>query len=89
VHLRHAFSVGATHLGTLGFVVARAAPNQSATAQGYLAIALGTTMAGATALSGLLFAAFGSLAYTAMALMAVFGAAAGYAAHRMMRDGAA
>jgi PPP family 3-phenylpropionic acid transporter len=89
LQLLHALSFGATHLGMLGFVVARAAPHQSATAQGYLAIALATTMAGATVLSGLLFAAFGSLAYAAMALMAAFGAGAGSAAHRMTGDGVA
>lgn len=84
LQLLHALSFGATHLGMLGFVAARAPTNQGATAQGYLAIALGTTMAVATSLSGLLFAAFGSLAYEAMALAAVVGGAAGYVAHRVL-----
>jgi PPP family 3-phenylpropionic acid transporter len=86
LQLLHALSFGATHLGMLGFVAARALPNQGATAQGYLAIALGTTMAIATAVSGWLFAASGSLAYAAMALMAIVGSAAGYLAHRTRHD---
>jgi MFS transporter, PPP family, 3-phenylpropionic acid transporter len=76
---------GATHLGALGFVASRARPGESATAQGYLAIALGTVMAAATAICGVLYGSFGSLAYLAMALMAVAGGAAGYVAHRTMR----
>ena len=74
LQLLHALSFGATHLGMLGFVVARAPPSQGATAQGYLAVALGTTMAIATGVSGVLFSAFGSLAYAAMALAAFLAA---------------
>jgi MFS transporter, PPP family, 3-phenylpropionic acid transporter len=85
LQLLHAFTFGATHLGALGFVASRASPGESATAQGYLAIALGTVMAAATVLSGLLYGSFGSLAYLAMALTAVAGGAAGYVAHRTMR----
>jgi MFS transporter, PPP family, 3-phenylpropionic acid transporter len=89
LQLLHALSFGATHLGALGFVAGRAPAGQSATAQGYLAIALGTAMAAATAISGLLYGSFGSLAYAAMALTAVAGYAAGYVAHRTMRVAAA
>jgi PPP family 3-phenylpropionic acid transporter len=85
----HALSFGATHLGMLGFVAAKAAPGRSASAQGFLAIVLGTTMAASTALSGVLFSAFGGLAYAAMASVAVIGGIAGYIAHRTMPDVAA
>jgi len=86
LQLLHAASFGATHLGMLGFVAAKAPAGQGATAQGYLAVALGTTMAVATGISGLLYAAFGSLAYAAMALAAIAGGVAGYVAHRSVRD---
>ena len=76
LQLLHAASFGATHLGALGFVARSAPPGQSATAQGYLAIALGVAMAAATGLSGWLYGAFGSRAYAAMALAAVAGGSA-------------
>jgi MFS transporter, PPP family, 3-phenylpropionic acid transporter len=85
LQLLHALSFGATHLGVLGLVAGRAPAGRGAVAQGYLSIALGTTMAVATAISGLLYGSFGSLAYAAMALTAVAGGAAGYVAHRTMR----
>ena len=69
----HGLSFGATHLGAIGFV-ARAAPaGRAATAQGSLAVVLGGTMALSMGLSGLLYEAFGTLAYAGMALMAVAG----------------
>jgi len=79
----HALSFGATHLGALGFV-ARAAPAElGATAQGYLAVALGLVMAAAMGLSGVLYARFGGLAYGAMALAAAAGGICALAAHRL------
>jgi PPP family 3-phenylpropionic acid transporter len=84
----HAFSFGATHLGALGFV-ARAAPAQfGATAQGYLAVALGLVMAAATGVSGVLYATSVDLAYAAMALAAALGGAFAVAAHRLAPDDA-
>ena len=69
----HALSFGATHLGAIAFV-ARAAPaGLGATAQGYLAIALGIAMAVAMGLSGVLYGHYGALAYGAMALAACGG----------------
>jgi MFS transporter, PPP family, 3-phenylpropionic acid transporter len=88
LQLLHALSFGATHLGMLGFAAAKAPPGQGATAQAYLAIALGTTMAAATALSGVLYGSFGSLAYAAMASAAVAGGVAAYIANRAARRGA-
>jgi PPP family 3-phenylpropionic acid transporter len=83
LQLLHALSFGATHLGALMFLMRYAPPGQAATAQGYLAIALGLAMAAATAVSGLLYEDFGSRAYTAMALAALAGGACGLVAHRM------
>ena len=80
--LLHALSFGATHLGALGFVARHAPPGQAATAQGYLAIVMGLVMAGGTAISGVLFAAFGSFAFMAMALAAVVGGACAVVANR-------
>ncbi|HZL30431.1 MAG TPA: MFS transporter [Pseudolabrys sp.] len=86
LQLLHAASFGATHLGALTFLTRHAPPGQAATAQGYLAIALGAVMAAATGLSGVLYGAFGVKAYAAMALVAVAGGACAAVAHRMMRD---
>lgn len=79
----HALSFGATHLGALG-CVARAVPAElGASAQGYLAVALGLVMAAAMGVSGLLYAYSGGLAYGAMALVAGAGGVLALAAHRL------
>jgi PPP family 3-phenylpropionic acid transporter len=79
----HALSFGATHLGALG-CVARAAPAEfGATAQGYLAVALGLVMAAAMGVSGLLYAYSGGLAYGAMAVAAAAGGLFALVAHRL------
>lgn len=85
LQLLHALSFAATHLGTLGLIARRVPAGQGARAQGYLAIALGLAMAAATSVSGLLFAAFGSGAYWAMALSAVAGGACALIAQRLGR----
>ena len=69
----HALSFGATHLGTLGLLSRLAAAEQSATAQGFYAAIFGIVFAGAMTLSGLLYGAYGSAAYAAMALIAAAG----------------
>ncbi|HZD90224.1 MAG TPA: MFS transporter [Pseudolabrys sp.] len=79
----HALSFGATHLGAIGFIARHAPPGQSATAQGYLAIALGIAMAASMALAGWLYGAFGSAAYGAMVLAAVVGGGCALIAQRM------
>ena len=86
LQLLHALSFGATHLGALMYLMRYAPPGQAATAQGYLAIALGLAMAAATAVFGLLYEDFGSRAYTAMALAALAGGACGLVAHRARRE---
>lgn len=86
LQLLHGLSFGATHLGALGFVARHAPHGQSATAQGYLAIALGLMMAAMTGVSGLLYAAFGTSAYAAMALAAITGGACALIAQRLRRE---
>jgi PPP family 3-phenylpropionic acid transporter len=82
----HAASFGATHLGGMGFL-ARAVPRPlSATAQGAIATVSGIVSAGATGLSGLLYASSGSLAYLLMAAMALAGFTCALVAHRQWRD---
>jgi len=79
----HGLSFGATHLGAVGFV-ARAAPfGRAATAQGQLAVMLGAVMAVSMGLSGVLYDAFGGLAYAAMAVMAAAGGLFALAAWRL------
>ncbi len=82
----HALTFGATHLGAIGFIARYAPPGQGATAQGYLAIALGLAMAAAMALAGWLYGMVGSAAYAAMALAAVVGGGCALIAHRARHD---
>jgi PPP family 3-phenylpropionic acid transporter len=83
----HAFSFGATHLGTLAFLNRAAPPSLAATALGYYAIVGGVLMAGATALSGPLYAPGGHLGYAVMALVVAIGGALALYAHRRWREG--
>jgi PPP family 3-phenylpropionic acid transporter len=85
LQLLHAASFGATHLGALTFLSQHAPAERGATAQGYLAIALGAAMAAATGLSGVIYGAAGVKAYAAMALAAVAGGACAAIAHRAVR----
>jgi PPP family 3-phenylpropionic acid transporter len=79
----HALSFGATHLGAVSFM-ARAAPaGSAATAQGYLAVALGLVMAVTMGISGALYARWGGLAYLAMAIAAAAGGVCALAARRL------
>jgi MFS transporter, PPP family, 3-phenylpropionic acid transporter len=82
----HGLSFGATHMGAVQFL-ARAAPGGlAATAQGYLAIVVGVTMAASMSLSGRLYAAFGTRAYAAMAAAAVAGGLLALVAHRLSKN---
>jgi MFS transporter, PPP family, 3-phenylpropionic acid transporter len=85
LQLLHALTFGTTYLGALMFVARRASPGQSATAQGYLAVATGLATAAATGLSGQLYAAYGVRAYAAMALAAVAGGACALVADQLGR----
>jgi PPP family 3-phenylpropionic acid transporter len=82
----HALSFGATHLGALAFVARMAPPGLGATAQGYFAVALGVTMAVATALAGVLYARLGTGAYAAMAVLAAAGGLCALAARHAQRN---
>jgi MFS transporter, PPP family, 3-phenylpropionic acid transporter len=82
----HALSFGATHLGALGCVARAAPPEFGATAQGYLAVALGLVMAAAMGISGVLYARSQSLAYGAMALAAVLGGLFAFVAGRFAAE---
>jgi PPP family 3-phenylpropionic acid transporter len=83
----HALTFGASHLGALGFIARTTPPKLGATAQGYLAVALGLVMAASMALAGVLYARWGSLAYWAMALLAVAGGVCALAARRLASRG--
>lgn len=78
----HGLSFGATHLGAIGFVARSAPPGRAATAQGTLAVVLGGAMALSMGLSGVLYEAFGGLAYAGMALMAAAGGVFAFIAWR-------
>ena len=73
LQLLHAFSFGATHLGSMQLLARRAPARQFATAQGDFATVLALVMAGGMALSGALYADLGDRAYAAMALAAALG----------------
>ncbi len=83
----HALSFGASHLGALGFIARTTPPKLGATAQGYLAVALGLAMAASMALAGVLYTRWGGLAYGAMALLAAAGGVCALAARRLASRG--
>ena len=86
----HALSFGATHLGTMQYLSQSAPEGSRAAAQGDIATANSVTMAAASALAGVLYGASGSLAYAAMAALAVAGGGfAVMAAHFMRVDASA
>jgi len=67
LQMLHALSFGATHLGFVLFVRDHAPPHAAATAQSFnSAFTLGGVLAGATALSGVLFDSVGVMGYWAM-----------------------
>ena len=63
----HALSFAATHLGSMQFLAQTAPEGRGATAQGDFVALQGIVFAGAMGLAGVLVAAYGSLAYGAMA----------------------
>jgi PPP family 3-phenylpropionic acid transporter len=85
LQLLHGLSFGTTFFGSLNFVARRAPHGQGATAQGYLAVASGAVMAAAMGISGVLYAAFGSLAYATMVLVAVAGGVCAFVAYQLGR----
>jgi len=85
LQLLHALSFGATHLGTMMFLMRSAPEEGRAAAQGDLATANTLVMAAASALAGALYGANGSLAYLAMAALAVLGAGCALVAARLIQ----
>jgi PPP family 3-phenylpropionic acid transporter len=88
LQLLHALSFGATHLGTMMFLSQNAPEQSRAAAQGDIATANSLMMAAASALAGVLYGTSGSLAYVAMAALAVGGGGFTFLAARLMRTGA-
>jgi PPP family 3-phenylpropionic acid transporter len=86
LQLLHALSFGATHLGALGFVARSAPAGLAATAQGYLAVAIGGTIAAAMAIAGVLYGRYGGAAYGAMAVTACAGGLCALLAARRTED---
>ncbi len=86
LQLLHAFSFGATHLGSIQLLARLAPDRQFATAQGDFATVLALVMAGGLALSGVLYANLGGRAYAAMALAAALGGGFVLLAHRFVRE---
>jgi PPP family 3-phenylpropionic acid transporter len=78
----HALSFGMTYLGALTYVAQRAPAGRAATAQGHLSVAASAAGGGAAAVSGLLYANFGTGSYAFMALAAIAGGACGLIARR-------
>jgi PPP family 3-phenylpropionic acid transporter len=78
----HALSFGATHLGTVAYVAQATPHHLGATGQAYFSVTLGIAMGAAMMLSGALYAAWGSYAYAAMAIVALAGGAMALAVHR-------
>jgi MFS transporter, PPP family, 3-phenylpropionic acid transporter len=82
----HALSFGATFLGSVQLVARIAADRRLAAAQGDLSTISSAGMALATALSGILYAAYGARGYTFMALIAAFGGGCALLASRLRAD---
>jgi len=75
----HALTFGMAHLGVMQFLVRAVPPHLASTAQStYAALAGGIIMAGATVLSGQLYAETGGTAYLAMTALAVLACGAAF-----------
>ena len=88
LQLLHAFSFGATHLGTMMFLSQNAPEGSRAAAQGDVSTANSLAMAAASALAGVLYGLGGAAAYAAMAVLAAAGAAFALLAIRLVRSSA-
>lgn len=72
----HAGTFAMAHLGAMVFIIERLPAGQAGTAQALNSgLSMGVALAGATALSGVLFDRFGGLGYLAMVVIAVAGLA--------------
>lgn len=85
LQLLHALSFGATHLGTMAYLSQSAPEGSRAAAQGDIATANSVMMAAASAAAGVLYGAGGSIAYGAMAALALAGGGIALLAARFLR----
>jgi PPP family 3-phenylpropionic acid transporter len=74
LQLLHGLSFGATHLGAVAYVAARAPRRWAGLSQGLLSMVFGFFTAVASALAGILYQGDPALAFQAMAAMAAIGA---------------
>jgi PPP family 3-phenylpropionic acid transporter len=82
VQLAHGLSFGLTQLGTMGLLVRHVPVHIMARGQGYLAACAGIVAAGASILSGAIYAQYGQGVYYVMAAMALSGAVLMWSARR-------
>jgi MFS transporter, PPP family, 3-phenylpropionic acid transporter len=78
----HAFSFGATHLGTMAALAALSPPGLRGRVQGVVSSGIALGSAGASVASGALFRSAGSLAFAAMVPLAALGVVCAVAAAR-------
>lgn len=82
----HALTFCATHIGAMQFITHVVPPGRAASAQGDLSGSQSMIFAVAMGGSGVLFNAYGDLAYTAMVLLAFAGAVVAFAAYTIWQD---
>lgn len=84
----HAMSFGAAHLAAIHFMTHAVPEDRAATAQGvYAAVVAGLVLGAVTVACGPLYRAFAGEAYSAMAVLALIGAAGAYVLMRRWRGG--
>ena len=82
----HALTFCATHIGVMQFVTHVVPPGRAASAQGDLSASQSAIFAVAMSASGVLFNAYGDLAYAAMVLLAAAGAIVAFIAYTLWQD---
>ena len=82
----HALTFCATHIGGMQFIAHLATPGRGAAAQGDLSASASAINAFAMGMSGILFSAYGDLAYAAMVLPALAGGIVALIAYFKWRD---
>jgi len=85
VQCLHGLSFASTHLGTMQLITRIAPPRMAATAQGDVSVVGGVAMGTSMSLAGVLFQAYGGLAYGAMAAIAALGGVAAIVHLRIAR----
>lgn len=75
IQLMHGLTYGLTQVGTMSLLVRHVPGHVTASAQGYLTACIGIATSSAAVLSGIIYARHGQGVYTAMAALALVGAA--------------